>query len=111
MAKGLYSPKLIGLSRLIGDIQSTNNRTREYASRLTVPLAETYHVYSPVHGDYATQQYYNSLGNQYQSLARKNISSNSDINNAALLEAYTKAAELGQKGNLVNNEMIAKTQA
>ena len=109
--KGMTDPSLIGLGRLVGDIAGTNSRFKEYAQHLKPAMVQPYQVHRGVYGDYGTENWYANQGNKYLAQARKNVSSDANVNNAMQLEAQEKADQLYQKGLLADNEMIAKTKA
>lgn len=102
---------LLGLGRLVGDIQSTNDRTREYIKHLRPTLVEPYNIYRQIYGDYGTQAALENQGKQYVTLAKQNKSSDANVNNAALLAAQAQSEESAIKGKLNNNEHIATTEA
>ena len=109
--KGMTNPNLIGLGRMVGDIAGTNARFKEYAQHLNPVMVQPYQIHRAVTGDYGTENWYANQGNKYLAQARKNVSSDANVNNAMQLDALGRADQLYQKGLLADNEMIAKTKA
>ena len=108
--KTLSNPNLLGLGRLIGDINATNARTKEYLAHYNPALIQPYNLYTQVHGDYGTKSYYENMANQLDSRAKHNISSDANVNNALAMESFLKGMDLRTKGVLADNQMIENTQ-
>ena len=100
---------LMGLGRLIGDLQSTNDRTREYLSHLHPTILNPFSTYVQHQGRYDIKNEANNTGSQMTTRAKMNISSDAAMNNAAMLEAQGQANELRAKGSLADNEASAAT--
>ena len=105
----LSNPNILGLGRLVGDIQSTNRKTEEYLQHYKPTLIQPYNIHRQVYGDYGQQAYYENLGKQAIARAGQNLVSDASINAAKLREAQNDAYNLNIKGTLANNQKIAET--
>ena len=105
----LSNPNILGLGRLVGDIQSTNRKTEEYLQHYKPTLIQPYNIHRQVYGDYGRQAYYENLGKQAIARAGQNLVSDASINAAKLREAQNDAYNLNIKGTLANNQKIAET--
>lgn len=104
-----YLPAALAWGRMMGDINSTNRRTKEYIDSLQAPLQQAYRFDRLVHGDYGTMKSYENAGAKVRALMNKAQTSNASLATLRQLEGISKANEYTLKGQLADNEMMHKT--
>jgi hypothetical protein len=76
---------------------------------LVPKLHNTYELYSPVTGDFATKQAYYGQGADKLFQANKPFTSDASLNAAQMLDGQLQSNELQMKGNLADNAEIRRT--
>lgn len=104
-----YLPAALAWGRMMGDINSTNRRTKEYIDSLQAPLQQAYRFDRLVHGDYGTMKSYENAGAKVRALMNRAQTSNATLATLRQLEGISKANEYTLKGQLADNEMMHKT--
>ena len=104
-----YLPATLAFGRMMGDIDATNRRTKEYLSRLQVPLQQPWRFDRQVYGDYGTMKAEENQAAQIRSQMNRPFTSNAALASLRQLEGERLAAEQVMKGKLADNQMIHKT--
>jgi hypothetical protein len=104
-----YLPATLAFGRMLGDINATNRRTRDYLGRLQVPLQSPWQFHRQVYGDYGSMMAGKEQAAQIRSQLNSPFTSNANLATLRSLEAERLANEQIQKGRAADNEMIHRT--
>jgi len=104
-----YLPATLAFGRMMGDINATNRRTREYLSRLQTPLQQPWRFDRQVYGDYGALKYAENQAAQIRSQMNRPFTSNATLASLRQLEGERLAAEQQWKGFNADNQRIHET--
>lgn len=104
-----YLPTVLAGARMLGDINATNRRVRDYLGRLQVPLQQPWQFHRQVYGDYASLKEGENLAAQIRSNMNRPTTASSQLALLGRLEGERLASEQQWKGHIADNQMIHKT--
>lgn len=105
------TPKLLGISRYLGTLATNRNIYNTKRKSIRPDILETYELYHPIRGDYASRMFYNDQAGQIRSKANQPFTSDASLQAAYQLDANKQAREQEEKGLLVDNQEIRRTEA
>lgn len=104
-------PKILGNERLIGTLRANKNIYNTMRSAIRPDLLNTYELYSPVTGAFATNQFYDSKAADTRFLANTPLTSDASLHASRQFEGNRQAMDLERQGHLADNQEIQRTKA
>lgn len=104
------TPRILQGLQALRDMQFNTRNTNKYLNARQTPYQTTFNTYSPIHGDYYSQQTGRNSAAALSSLASRAYTSNANAQLTAQLQAKDQGQKYIDAGNLADQKMILATK-